>query len=135
DPAFDGFPRPSVVKFAAALGMSAYSSDLARRMTTLFAPSELAHTLGQLVAEAGLRQLRIAETEKYAHVTFFFNGGEEREFKGEERCLVPSPRIATYDLKPEMSAPEVTAELLRRLGAAPRQVVVLHYANRDLIGH
>src|SRR5262249_33592464 len=75
------------------------------------------------------------ETEKYAHVTYFFNGGEERVFPGEERCLIPSPRIATYDLKPEMSAPEVTREVLRRLADEPRQVVILNYANADMVGH
>ncbi|MBI3499516.1 MAG: 2,3-bisphosphoglycerate-independent phosphoglycerate mutase [Proteobacteria bacterium] len=135
DPAFSGFPRARVVRFAAALGMTEYSSMLARLMATLFQPSELTHTLGELVAEAGLRQLRIAETEKYAHVTFFFNGGEEREFKGEDRILVPSPKVKTYDEKPEMSAYEVTDKLVAAIDAGTYDLIVVNYANTDMVGH
>ena len=93
--------------------------------------------MGQVVAEAGLRQLRIAETEKYAHVTYFFNGGREAPFANEDRALIPSPKVATYDLKPEMSAPEVTDELLRRLSGdgSPYDLVVLNFANPDMVGH
>ena len=105
DPDFAGLARSRVVKFAAASGMVEYATELNRFLTALFPPLEVPHTLGQVVAEAGLRQLRIAETEKYAHVTFFLNGGREALFPGEERILVPSPAVATYDLKPEMSAP------------------------------
>jgi 2,3-bisphosphoglycerate-independent phosphoglycerate mutase len=104
-------------------------------LPVVFPPQHLTGTLGEAISQAGLEQLRIAETEKYAHVTYFFNGGEERVFPGEERCLVPSPRIATYDLKPEMSAPEVTREVLTRLAANPRRVVILNYANADMVGH
>jgi 2,3-bisphosphoglycerate-independent phosphoglycerate mutase len=100
-----------------------------------FPPQRLAGTFGGVIATAGLPQLRIAETEKYAHVTYFFNGGDERAFPGEERCLIPSARVATYDLKPEMMAAEVTAEVVRRLREAPRQVVILNYANADMVGH
>ncbi len=100
-----------------------------------FPPQRIAGTFGEAISAAGLAQLRIAETEKYAHVTYFFNGGEERTFPGEERCLVPSPKIATYDLKPEMSAPEVTAEVVRRLCQRPDRVVILNYANADMVGH
>ena len=87
----------------------------------------------QLVSEAGLKQLRIAETEKYAHVTFFFNGGEETMFPGEERILVPSPKVATYDLQPEMSAREVTEEVLARIDKY--DLIILNFANADMVGH
>ena len=88
-----------------------------------------------MVAAAGLRQLRIAETEKYAHVTYFFNGGREEPFPREDRALIPSLKIATYDLQPEMSAPGVTDELLRRLSGEPYDLVVLNFANADMVGH
>ncbi|MGH7091196.1 MAG: 2,3-bisphosphoglycerate-independent phosphoglycerate mutase, partial [Stellaceae bacterium] len=105
DPTFSGFERRRSVRFAAAAGLCSYSADLDRFLPALFSPEELTRTFGEVVAEAGLKQLRIAETEKYAHVTFVFNGGREAEFAGESRILVPSPKVATYDLKPEMSAP------------------------------
>lgn len=95
-----------------AVGMTEYSVDHNRFMQTMFPPEALVHIFGEVVAENGLTQLRIAETEKYAHVTFFFNGGEEKEFAGESRILVPSPKVATYDLKPEMSVYEVTDHLV-----------------------
>jgi 2,3-bisphosphoglycerate-independent phosphoglycerate mutase len=88
-----------------------------------------------VVSRAGLKQLRIAETEKYAHVTFFFNGGRETVFPGEERILVPSPKVATYDLKPEMSAVEVTDKLVEAIGAGRFDVIVVNYANTDMVGH
>jgi len=88
-----------------------------------------------VVADAGLRQLRIAETEKYAHVTFFLNGGEERSFEGEDRILVPSPKVATYDLKPEMSAPEVTDRLVEAITSGRYDLIVVNYANPDMVGH
>ena len=139
DPAFpgspDGFERPRVVKFAAAAGMTEYSTALNPFLVTLFPPEQLTETLGEIVAKAGLRQLRIAETEKYAHVTFFFNGGEERLFPGEERILVPSPKVATYDLQPEMSAPEVTDKLVAAIESAKFDLVVVNYANTDMVGH
>jgi 2,3-bisphosphoglycerate-independent phosphoglycerate mutase len=96
----------------------------------------LTHILGELVSESGAGQLRIAETEKYAHVTFFFNGGEEQPFPREERVLVPSPRdVATYDLKPEMSAREVTEELVKRIGSKRYGFILVNYANPDMVGH
>ena len=107
-PEFDGFERRRRPQLTAALGMTEYSDDLKAEMASLFAPIDLRDTLGEVVADAGLRQLRIAETEKYAHVTFFLNGGREQEFPGETRILVPSPKVATYDLQPEMAAEEVT---------------------------
>ncbi len=112
DPAFKDFPRKKVTSFAAILGMVEYSAALAKLMPCLFPPVELTRTLGEIVADHGMKQLRMAETEKYAHVTFFFNGGEENLFPGEERILVPSPKVATYDLMPEMSAYELTDKLV-----------------------
>jgi 2,3-bisphosphoglycerate-independent phosphoglycerate mutase len=135
DPAFDGFVRPRIVKFAGALGMTEYSEALAKPMAALFPPQALTATLGELVATAGWKQLRIAETEKYAHVTFFLNGGEERVFPGEERILVPSPKVATYDQKPEMSAPEVTDRLVAAIESGKFDFIVVNYANADMVGH
>ncbi len=135
DPGFSGFARQKTVRFAAAAGLCSYSAELNQRLATLFPPDELRETFGEVVAKAGLTQLRIAETEKYAHVTFFFNGGREEEFPGESRILVPSPRIATYDLKPEMSALEVTDELVKAIEARKFDVVVFNFANTDMVGH
>src|SRR6185437_5546979 len=132
---FSGFARARVVRFAAALGMTEYSTELNRFVATLFPPEDLADTFGDVVSHAGLTQLRIAETEKYAHVTFFFNGGREEEFAGESRILVPSPKVATYDLKPEMSAYEVTDQLVAAIDAGRFDVVVVNYANTDMVGH
>ncbi|MEA3282744.1 MAG: 2,3-bisphosphoglycerate-independent phosphoglycerate mutase [Euryarchaeota archaeon] len=98
-----------------------------------FAPEEIKNTLGEVLSKNGLTQLRIAETEKYAHVTFFFNGGVETPNPGEDRCLIPSPKVATYDLKPEMSAYDVTDAVLERIGSY--DVIILNYANCDMVGH
>jgi 2,3-bisphosphoglycerate-independent phosphoglycerate mutase len=135
DPGFAGFERKRRPQFSAALGMSAYSTELRPFHAVLFPPEELTDTLGEILARAGKRQLRIAETEKYAHVTFFFNGGEERQFPGEERILVPSPKIATYDLKPEMSAYEVTDKLVESTESGRFDFVVVNFANTDMVGH
>jgi 2,3-bisphosphoglycerate-independent phosphoglycerate mutase len=135
DPEFSGFARTRTVKFAAAAGLVEYSAELNRFLTTLFPPYDLSGTFGEVIAEAGLKQLRIAETEKYAHVTFFFNGGRETVFPGEERILVPSPKVATYDLQPEMSAPEVTDKVVEAIRSGRFDVVVLNYANADMVGH
>jgi 2,3-bisphosphoglycerate-independent phosphoglycerate mutase len=132
---FSGFPRERIVRFAAALGMTEYSAELARLLPALFPPEDLADTFGDVVSRAGLTQLRIAETEKYAHVTFFFNGGRETEFPGESRILVPSPKVATYDLKPEMSAYEVTDKLVEAIDEGRFDVIVVNYANTDMVGH
>ena len=91
--------------------------------------------MGEILAARGLKQLRIAETEKYAHVTFFFNGGDERELPGEERILVPSPKIATYDLKPEMSAYEMTDRLVAAIESGKFDFILVNYANTDMVGH
>jgi 2,3-bisphosphoglycerate-independent phosphoglycerate mutase len=135
DPAFTAFARKRVVRFAAAAGMTEYSKTLSERLLTLFGPQELSHVLGEIVSAAGLTQLRIAETEKYAHVTFFLNGGEEMQYPGEERILVPSPKVATYDLKPEMSAFEVTDRLVEAIDAGRFDLIVVNYANGDMVGH
>jgi 2,3-bisphosphoglycerate-independent phosphoglycerate mutase len=135
DPGFSGFSRGAVVAFAAALGLVEYSTELNRFLVTLFPPDDLEDTFGEVVSRAGLTQLRIAETEKYAHVTFFFNGGRETVFPGEDRILVPSPKVATYDQKPEMSAPEVTDKVVEAIRAGRFDVIVLNYANTDMVGH
>ena len=134
-PDFSGFRRGKRISFAAALGLVEYSEELNPFLDTLFAPESLADTLGEVVSKAGLTQLRIAETEKYAHVTFFFNGGRETVFPGEERILVPSPKVATYDLRPEMSAIEVTDKVVEAIASHRFDVVVLNYANTDMVGH
>ena len=135
DPKFKAFARPRRLRFAAAAGMTEYSSQLNRFLAALFPPEELSDTLGEVVARTGLTQLRIAETEKYAHVTFFFNGGREKKFRGESRILVPSPKVATYDLQPEMSAPEVTDKLVAAIASGKFDFVVVNYANADMVGH
>ncbi len=135
DPDFSGFARKRRVAFAAALGLVEYSAELNPFLATLFPPEDLEDTFGEVVSKAGLSQLRIAETEKYAHVTFFFNGGRETVFPGEERILVPSPKVATYDRQPEMSAPAVTDKVVAAIGARRFDVIVLNYANADMVGH
>ncbi len=135
DPNFTGFQRKKVIQFSSVVGMVSYSEDLDKSMPALFAPEELTNTLGQVVADAGLNQLRIAETEKYAHVTFFLNGGEEKQFVNEDRILVPSPRVATYDMLPEMSAVEVTDRLIESVESGKYDLIVVNYANTDMVGH
>ncbi len=135
DQQFSGFARNKIIKFSASLGMAEYSSSLAKLMPALFPPEPLTNILGEIISREGLAQLRIAETEKYAHVTFFFNGGREKEFPGEERILVPSPKVATYDEKPEMSAYEVTEKLVAAIEAEKFDFIVVNYANTDMVGH
>jgi 2,3-bisphosphoglycerate-independent phosphoglycerate mutase len=135
DPAFDGFARARTVRFAAAAGLTRYSEPLAKFMTALFAPQDITETLGELASQRGLTQLRIAETEKYPHVTFFMNGGRETQFPGEDRILVQSPKIATYDLKPEMSAYEVTDRLVAAIEGGRYDLIIVNYANADMVGH
>ena len=135
DPGFDDFPRPRHIAFAAATGLVEYSAALAGMITAVFPPLSLDNVLGQVVADAGLKQLRIAETEKYAHVTFFLNGGREEVFPGEDRVLVPSPKVATYDLQPEMSAGEVTDRLVEAVDSGKYDLIVVNYANTDMVGH
>lgn len=135
DPDFDGFVRPRVVDFCSVVGMVEYSAHLNRFASALFPAHRPENVLGQVVSEAGLRQLRIAETEKYAHVTFFLNGGRERVFDGEDRILVPSPGVTTYDLCPEMSAVEITDHLVRVIGDGSYDLIVVNFANGDMVGH
>jgi len=127
--AFDG-QRPEL---AALATMTRYESDLDARVA--FPPTRMEQLLGEVLARAGLGQLRIAETEKYAHVTYFFNGGREQVFDGEDRKLIPSPDVATYDLKPEMSAPELTRELVAAIASGNWPVIICNVANPDMVGH
>lgn len=129
----DGFERDSK-KDICYLCMTQYDATF-EDVLVAFKPQVLNNTLGQFLSELGLKQLRIAETEKYAHVTFFFNGGVEKPFPGEDRVLIPSPKVATYDLKPEMSALEVTEKLLELIDQDKYDVIIVNYANPDMVGH
>jgi 2,3-bisphosphoglycerate-independent phosphoglycerate mutase len=135
DPAFDGFPRKHPPNFVAAVGMTQYSTELDRFLQTVFPPQAMSHKLGEVVAAAGRTQLRMAETEKYPHVTYFLNGGEEEPLPGEDRIMVPSPKVATYDLQPEMSAPELTDKAVEAIGSGRYDMIVLNFANPDMVGH
>ena len=135
DPAFDGFLRPRIVKIAAAAGMTEYGSALNAFLTAIFPPQNLANVLGAVVANAGRTQLRTAETEKYPHVTYFLNGGEEQRYAGEDRIMVPPPKVATYDHQPEMSAPELTDKAVAAIESGKYDLIVLNYANPDMVGH
>ncbi|MEM7169254.1 MAG: 2,3-bisphosphoglycerate-independent phosphoglycerate mutase [Pseudomonadota bacterium] len=135
DPAFDAFERQARPSFVGAAGMVEYATQLNPFVEALYPPLDLEDTLGQVIATHGLKQLRLAETEKYAHVTFFLNGGREDPFSGEDRILVPSPKVATYDLQPEMSAPEVTDKLVEAILSGTYDLIVCNYANGDMVGH
>ena len=135
DPQFTGFARPRRVQFAAAVGLTRYSDALAPFMQAVFQPQHMGHILGEVVSDAGLRQLRMAETEKYPHVTYFLNGGREEPFPGEDRVMVPSPKVATYDQQPEMSAPELTDQAVEAIRSGTYDLIVLNYANPDMVGH
>ncbi|MDB5414287.1 MAG: hypothetical protein JWR10_2622 [Rubritepida sp.] len=135
DPDFIGFPRVRVPHLAAALGMTEYSSDLNAVIATLFPPQPMHDILAAVVSAAGKAQLHMAETEKYPHVTYFLNGGEETPFQGETRIMVPSPKVATYDLQPEMSAPELTAKAVEAIRSGKQDLIVLNFANADMVGH
>lgn len=130
---FSGFDRGRQPKLAHCVSLTEYAADLP--VEVAFPAQDLEQTLPQLVSEAGLQQLRIAETEKYAHVTFFFSGGREAEYPGEERILVPSPKVATYDLQPEMSCPEVTDRLVDAIANGRFDLIVCNLANPDMVGH
>jgi len=135
DAEFKGFARPRRIAFAGAAGMTRYSDALAPLMDALFAPQTMDHLLGQVVAAAGLKQARLAETEKYPHVTYFFNGGVETPNAGEDRVMIPSPKVATYDLQPEMSAPELTEAAVKAISSGQYAMIVLNFANPDMVGH
>lgn len=130
---FQAFYRGADPPFPYFVTLTEY--DPALKVPVAFPPEYLLATLGEVISKAGYEQIRIAETEKYAHVTYFFNGGEEKIFPGEERVLVPSPRVPTYDHKPEMSAPEVTEEVLKALDSGRYKLLVVNYANPDMVGH
>ena len=134
DPEFDGFDAQARPDFAATLAMVAYSDGLAELMDVAFPAERITNTLGAWVARHGLRQYRLAETEKYPHVTFFLNGGVEEPAAGEERFMAPSPRVRTYDLAPEMAAEAVTAKLVAAIRAR-YDLIVVNYANPDMVGH
>ncbi len=125
----------SKIKFSSIISMTEYSKELAKMMTPLFKNEMPKNTLGEVVAGLGKKQLRAAETEKYAHVTYFFNGGREESFIGEDRVLVPSPKVATYDLKPEMSAYELTDKIVEAIKSNSYDFVCVNYANADMVGH
>lgn len=133
DKEFEFFPREAGAMPVHYVCMTQYDATIAAPIA--FPPESYDDTLGQVLAAQGMKQLRIAETEKYAHVTFFFNGGVEVPNKNEERILIPSPKVATYDLQPEMSAPLVTEALLKELDANKFDVVILNFANPDMVGH
>jgi 2,3-bisphosphoglycerate-independent phosphoglycerate mutase len=134
DPAFKGFERARFPKLGYACTLTSYGEDFAG-VHPAFPPQSVAGGFGEYISGKGLKQLRIAETEKYAHVTYFFNGGVEQPYPGEERILVPSPKVATYDLKPEMSAYEVTDKLVEAIRSRRYHAIVCNYANSDMVGH
>ncbi len=133
DKDFSGFNRARLPQLSQFVMLTQYAADLPA--PSAFTPTALVNVLGEYLADQGKTQLRIAETEKYAHVTFFFSGGREQPFPGEERILIPSPNVATYDLQPEMSAPEVTDRIVEAIEQQRYDVIVVNYANGDMVGH
>jgi 2,3-bisphosphoglycerate-independent phosphoglycerate mutase len=134
DETFNGFERNTLPDICGYACMTRFDEEFS--LPIAFAPVYMVNILGEIVSKQGLRQLRIAETEKYAHVTYFFNGGREEPFEGEDRCLIPSPRdVSTYDQKPEMSALEVTQEVIDRIVSDAYDLIVLNFANMDMVGH
>ncbi len=134
EPDFAEFPRITGYQKVSFVSMTQYDATFTN-LEIAFRPQSLSNTLGEYVASLGKKQLRIAETEKYAHVTFFFNGGVEAPNPGEDRALIPSPKVATYDLQPQMSAPEVTEEAVRRVKSGLYDLMILNFANCDMVGH
>ncbi|NOX76774.1 MAG: 2,3-bisphosphoglycerate-independent phosphoglycerate mutase [Gammaproteobacteria bacterium] len=133
EPDFNDFPRTAAPKLGGFVSLTEYSA--AFDVPVAFPPERLKNVFGEYIANQGLRQLRIAETEKYAHVTFFFNGGREEAFEGEDRELIPSPDVATYDLQPEMSAAELTDKLVAAIESGKYDTIICNYANPDMVGH
>lgn len=130
---FDGFSRKKVVKFCDFVMLTEYAADI--KTACAYPPSALLNTFGEWMAKQGKTQLRISETEKYAHVTFFFNGGVEEPFSGEDRILIQSPQVATYDMQPEMSSEELTSKLVAAIGSGKYDAIVCNYPNGDMVGH
>jgi len=133
EPGFNGFARSRELNMAGFVMLTRYAATIPAPFA--YAPESLNNVLGEYLAKQGKTQLRIAETEKYAHVTFFFSGGREEPFEGEERILIPSPQVATYDLQPEMSAPEVTDRIVEAIEQQRYDVIIVNYANGDMVGH
>ncbi len=134
DEKFDGFPRARFPRLANFTTLSSYGDEF-QRLPSAYSPEDIHNGLGEYLSNLGLKQLRIAETEKYAHVTYFMSGGKEQPYPGEDRVLVPSPKVATYDLKPEMSAVEVTDKLEAAIRSKQYQAIICNYANGDMVGH
>ena len=134
DPDFSGFTRKNGFFPLTYVCMTQYDATMPN-VEIAFKPQSLKNTLGEYVSDKGLKQLRIAETEKYAHVTFFFNGGVEKQYPGEDRILVKSPKVATYDLQPEMSAYEVTDKMVEAVKSGKYDMIILNFANCDMVGH
>ena len=132
---FTAFPRQYLPKWAAQTGLTTYSEALSPLLSTLYPKTGATETLGEILSKHGLHQLRIAETEKYAHVTFFFNGGVDKIFVNEDRILVPSPKVRTYDLEPKMSADKLTDHLVKAIDAGAHDFILINYANPDMVGH
>lgn len=135
EPNFTEFECGDAAKLATLLGVREYSKALKAYMGAMYPSIEIHNSYGEVISAAGLKQLRISETEKYAHVTFFFNGGKEDVFEGEDRILIPSPNVATYDLQPEMSAPEVTDKLVNAINSGEFATIIVNFANPDMVGH
>ncbi len=132
---FSMFNREKIIQFGPTLAMNEYADDLTPLIPSIFIKDAVDKSLGEILSAQGLKQLRIAETEKYAHVTFFLNGGRETSFQGEERVMIPSPQVATYDLQPEMSAEEVTKTVTQAMERNDLSLIVVNYANTDMVGH
>lgn len=135
DPNFNSFNRKKITNFSYALGMVSYSLELDKLLETVFPAQDIKNTLGEVVSKNNLAQLRAAETEKYPHVTFFFNGGQEETFPLEDRILMPSPKVATYDLQPEMSAYPLKDKLVEAINSKKYSLIVINFANGDMVGH
>lgn len=134
-PDFASFERKTGFLAPKFVSMTSYKKEFEEYLDVAFKPTGLENTFGEYISKLGFKQLRIAETQKYAHVTFFFNGGNETPYKGEDRVLIPSPQVATFDLKPEMSAPEITDKAIELIESGAYDVMVLNYANCDMVGH
>ena len=135
DEQFDFFPRKTKIKFSHKIGLVEYSKRLSKSLDSLFTNQRINNTLGEILAHLKFKQLRIAETEKYAHVTYFFNGGIEEKYSGEDRILIPSPRVKTYDMCPEMGSYEMTKKLVEQISTKNYEFILVNYANTDMVGH
>ena len=135
DENFDEFERKKIADFFKPTSMIEYSRRLKKKISSIIQPLEIKNSLGEILSQNNLHQLRITETEKYAHITYFFNGGVEECFEKEDRVLIPSPRVETYDKKPEMAAFELTSELEKRIDLDKYDFILTNFANPDMVGH